>query len=141
MTPFFLVLRRRRVVLRPVAFRADAAFFFDERALLRAEPALRAVLRGREREDLRVVDLLLAELRFRALDPRRADGRLREPPLLFPPRFDPPRDDFLAAAMIRAPSLKCPHRCQGQGYSNFRAQNLCCRRETAITSHGCLAAG
>jgi len=127
-TPFFAALRRR-VVLRPVAFRADPALFLEERALLRAEPALRAVLLGREREDRRALDAFFAELRL--LDPPRVDERLRappraaddpflallrppafradvprlrEPPLLFLPRFDPPRDDFLAAAMILAPS-------------------------------------
>jgi hypothetical protein len=102
------MLRRRRVVLRPVAFRAGPGLFADERALLRADPVLRAVLRRRERDERRAVDLLLAELRFRALDPRRADERLRALPLLFLPRFDPPRDDFLAAAMIRAPFEMSP---------------------------------
>lgn len=70
--------------------RAELDFFALD---LRPPPLLRAPPRA---DDLRADDLRPEDLRPEDLRP--ADLRP-----LFLPRFEPPRDDFLAAAMIRAP--------------------------------------
>lgn len=93
-TPFRFAEDLRADDLRDEArLRLDAARFApDFRAELRFLALPRRELDPRA-EDLRADD-------FRA-DDLRADDFRREPPFL--PPFEPPRDDFLAAAMIRAP--------------------------------------
>jgi len=94
---------------RPMPFRLLAARFL-------VPPRFAVDLRADDLRDApRFAPDFRAELRFLALAPReldlraedlrpddlRADDLRREPPFL--PPFEPPRDDFLAAAMIRAP--------------------------------------
>lgn len=111
-------LRLGREILLPPDFREDDARFVflpvDLRAELLRPPPLRAVLL--RPVPLRALLLLLALLLravvlrpellraapFLPLDLRADDFRLPERPAFLPP-FEPPRDDFLAAAMIRAP--------------------------------------
>ena len=106
------------MVFRAVALRVAPVFFREDGELLRVEAAFRAVVRDRVRVDrfavellrrvaerfrapLRLADVFLAL--FRPPDLRAEVPRVREL-LLFLPPLEPPRDDFLAAAMIRAPS-------------------------------------
>ena len=100
----FLALDERFLVLRLAADFFDARFGERFAELLRAELDFLAL-------DLRPLDFLALDLRPPPLlrAPPRADdlraGDLRPADLrpLFFARFEPPRDDFLAAAMLRAP--------------------------------------
>ena len=97
-TPFRLLDAR---FLLPLRFAEDLRAD-DLRDAARFAPDFRAELRflalAPRELDLRAEDLRADD--FRA-DDLRADDFRREPPFL--PPFEPPRDDFLAAAMIRAP--------------------------------------
>ena len=81
----------RPVLLRPLLLRAGPL----RPALLRAGPFLPALLRAGPREP--------REPDFREADPLEEAFRPPERVPAFLPPFEPPRDDFLAAAMIRAP--------------------------------------
>lgn len=89
-------LRLGRESFRPLDLRAEEARFVFlpllRAALLRPPPFRAALLRP----------TLLRAGRFLPFDFRAGDFRLLERPAFLPP-FEPRREDFLAAAMIRAP--------------------------------------